>query len=482
MKILYRISALLMTLLILSATFLACANTSAEDDVKAQETTAAEEEEDTYIYDSLGEHDFGGYEFRILSCYFSNRDAAEYVTFQDGITGTIVNDALYRSKLYVEDRFNITISVNCVGSDLDNFRSIIRNSILGNNDDFDVIIGHDTTMTGLSREALFYDLRDIEQFDFTKPWWPEGPVESMTVNNNLYTASNYMSYCGLHWTRAILFNKDYAEDYMIDVEELYNIVNDGEWYYDTLLGLITDTSDDVNANNRMDSEDQYGFATGDQCWYCLQDAMDVSVYEKDDDYFPYLTLDQDRAVQFLDALTILIKDSPDFIQEGGFAVDTFSEGRAMFAYTQIGDAYDYYRMTEVRYGFLPTPKLDENQENYINACTDLPWAIPITVSDPAVIGAICEAISCYNYNKVLPTYFDIVMKVRLAETESDAQMLQLIADTRTLGFSYAYQLPFNNLISSCIIGNQPFASYFAANELLAEAEIEELVEQFSLVE
>jgi len=229
----------------------------------------------------------------------------------------------------------------------------------------------------------------------------------------------------------------------------------------------------------MDNADQYGFATGDQCWYCMQDAMDISIYEKDEDYIPNLIMNQDRVVEYLDAMSVLIKDSTDYIQEGAFAVDTFIEGRAMFAYTQIGDAYDYYRMTEVRYGFLPTPKLDENQENYINACTDLPWAIPITVSDPALIGTICEAISCYNYNKVIPTYFDIVMKVRLAETESDAQMLQLIADTRTLGFAYAYSLTFRNLVADTIQGNQPFSSYYASNETVAEASLDKLLEDFS---
>jgi len=163
------------------------------------------------------------------------RNAAEYLTYTEGITGSLINDELCRSKMYVEDRFNVNISYINAGTNDSTFYDAVKNSILSNNDDFDIVIGHDNTMANLSREGMFINLYDIEQFDFTKPWWPAGPLESMTVNNRAYLASNYMSYCGLHWTRAILFNKEYAKDYMIDVEELYNIVNDGEWYFETLL-------------------------------------------------------------------------------------------------------------------------------------------------------------------------------------------------------------------------------------------------------
>ena len=41
----------------------------------------AVEEEGAYVYDDLPEADFDGYDFRILSCYFYNKELATYITF-----------------------------------------------------------------------------------------------------------------------------------------------------------------------------------------------------------------------------------------------------------------------------------------------------------------------------------------------------------------------------------------------------------------
>ncbi|MBO7405660.1 MAG: hypothetical protein J6V24_11915, partial [Clostridia bacterium] len=119
--------------------------------------------------------------------------------------------------------------------------------------------------------------------------------------------------------------------------------------------------------------------------------------------------------------------------------------------------------------------------DYVNCCTDMPWAIPKTVSGDQVdiIGTICEAMSCYNYQNVLPAYFEVAMKARTADTEQDAEMLQLIADTRTISFAYSYGMAFNNILSDLQSGSRETASYIQSTEKVAAKTLERMLKTFA---
>ncbi len=466
---------------ILIAPAAACADSAEPADTTVAVSDASSDvsdtiEERTMLTDGLPNTDFNGYNFRILCSNFYGRDLAVHITY-DELTGDPVNDELYYSRIYLEDRFNISITYSSAG-DNSALETAVKNAVNGGDDAFDIQIGHDTITIGLGKNGFLYNLKNIKQFDFTKPWWPEMAVENMTLCGKMFAASNYMSYCGLHWTRAICVNKEYADS--VGVEIPYNAVRDGTWTLDMLNKLVTGTSEDLDGNGKMNTKDKYGFATGGQTAYCLQEALDCSVYTKDSNGYPSLNINQDRLSTMVEKLRWLYKTSEEYISDGDFAVDIFKTGRALFAYTQLGDAYDTYRTSDVVYGFLPTPKLDENQETYINCCTDVPWAVPITVSEEQVdiIGTICEAMSCYNYNHVLPAYFEVALKSRTADAPDDAEMLQLIADTRTIGFAYNYQLTFNNIINDCVIGTSELSSYLAKSEKAADKALTKLIEKF----
>ena len=318
---------------------------------------------------------------------------------------------------------------------------------------------------------------DLDEFNFEKPWWPNNAVESWTVAGKMFAASSYISYCGIHWTRAMTVNKDWAEELLMEIP--YEAVREGKWTLDMLNTLTEDVSYDVDGNGKMNDKDKVGFTSGTQTWYCLQEGVDLPIYRRDDSGSIYLDLDVDRADKFLEIMrTLTQKDR--YVSSGDFGVKMFENGNALFAYTQVGDAYDYYRISDVRYGFLPTPKLDEAQENYINCCTDVPWAIPKTVmgEQQHVVGTICEAMSAYNYNHVLPVYLEGALKSRAADSADDTEMLQIIADTRTIGFAYGYGLQINNILGDILDNGQGAASYFKSKEKVAEKALNKMISSF----
>ena len=451
------------------------ADTSTVSAPSADSSSEETEAETTVISDDLPDEDFGGYAFRILSCVFYNKELATYIT-NDELTGVPVDDALYNSKTNIEDRFKVGISWIETGNETAGLNTA-KNAINAGDDAFDILIGHDGNTVGLGKSGLLRNMYDIDEFNFEKPWWPNNAVESWTVAGKMFAASSYISYCGIHWTRAMTVNKDWAEE--LQMGDTYEAVREGKWTLDMLNTLTEDVSYDVDGNGKINEKDKVGFTSGAQTWYCLQEGVDLPIYRRDDSGNIYLDLDVDRADKFLEIMrTLTQKDR--YVSSGDFGVKMFENGNALFAYTQVGDAYDYYRISDVRYGFLPTPKLDEAQENYINCCTDVPWAIPKTVmgKQQHVVGTICEAMSAYNYNHVLPVYLEGALKSRAADSADDTEMLQIIADTRTIGFAYGYGLQMNNILGDILEGGQGAASYFKSKEKVAEKALNKMISNF----
>lgn len=481
------LTSLLLAALLLAPSMLTSCSDSAvnSDDTTADNSTVSApsadssseetEAETTIISDDLPDEDFGGYAFRILSCVFYNKELATYIT-NDELTGVPVDDALYNSKTNIEDRFKVGIWWIETGNETAGLNTA-KNAINAGDDAFDILIGHDGNTVGLGKSGLLRNMYDIDEFNFEKPWWPNNAVESWTVAGKMFAASSYISYCGIHWTRAMTVNKDWAEELQMEIP--YEAVREGKWTLDMLNTLTEDVSYDVDGNGKINEKDKVGFTSGSQTWYCLQEGVDLPIYRRDESGSIYLDLDVDRADKFLEIMrTLTQKDR--YVSSGDFGIKMFENGNALFAYTQVGDAYDYYRISDVRYGFLPTPKLDEAQENYINCCTDVPWAIPKTVmgEQQHVVGTICEAMSAYNYNHVLPVYLEGALKSRAADSADDTEMLQIIADTRTIGFAYGYDLQMKNILGDILDNGQGAASYFKSKEKVAEKALNKMISNF----
>jgi len=471
-----------------ASSFIACSETtSGETEAAAAETSpepsATEPVEtpvdDGYINDDLPEVKYDGYNFNILSCYFYNRDSANLMMF-DEMTGDPVNDVLFEAKCNVEDRFDVSVTWTNGGGTTD-CSAAFRNSVNAQDKSFDLSIGNDTETAKLTTEGLALNLFEVDAFNIEKPWWPENTVSGLSIGDKLYCASTYLTYLGLHWTRILTVNKDAMAD--LNMEIPYDMVREGTWTLDQLYTLTEGTSQDVNGNGKIDENDKVAFTSGTQTWYCMQIGAGIPIYDKDENNIPYLNIDLEKIEAYVNIMDKLINND-DYLASGQFGIDAFQSGKAMIAYTQVGDAYDYYRLSDVTYGFLPTPKLNEQQENYINCCTDMPWAMPKTLvgEEAERAGTIIEAFQCYNYNHMLPVYFEGALKARISDSPDDAEMMQIISDTRAISFAFTYNLNFRNLVADCVLGKYQVASYFKRGEKVAKNALDVLVKKYTEME
>ena len=88
----------------------------------------------------------------------------------------------------------------------------------------------------------------------------------------------------------------------------------------------------------------------------------------------------------------------------------------------------------VEFGFLPYPKYDEAQKDYIS----LDWggllSVPHSVSNPDMVGAAMELLAWESSTAVIPTYYDTVLTGKLARDDDAIKMMDILKWSEEIHF------------------------------------------------
>ena len=432
-----KLTALLLALLTALSALLSCASNPEEEktndaptsspSAEVQETEA--ETESPLAMDDLGEADFGGASYIIAG--LSNRTTTAVTSSE--LNGEVINDAQYNSARTVESRFNVEISYEDLATDDGGMATAIRNIVSGGEEKYAVTFSQDTNAITLATAGHFHNLRSIPEFNFDQPWWIAS-TDTIGVGQKAYVASSYLSYYCLYYMRMFVINKGMAADLGLEVP--YQKVYEGTWYLDDVISLAEAATLDLDGDGKMSGTDRYGLSY--EVFYTLQNSLGIPVISKDADNMPYIDFDVDRAALYLEKMENLTDYYGYY--ETGYGATMFSNGLSLMCYCNLREVCNVIRDTDLDYGFLPAPKLDELQPDYMTVATDVYWGIPIScVSELPMIGTVTEALSCQHFNFVRPAFFETTMKTKLSGTEDDTNMLDLAASKLSIDFGYAYQ-------------------------------------------
>lgn len=405
-------------------------------------------------------------------------------------TGETLNDAIYLANKTVENRFDIVFEEVSVSADT-NITEVVANAQAGD-DVYDIVTMHDVTSTSIMLQGAYRNVYDLEYIDTTKPWWPEHTVNSLTVQGKMYGIANSMSYYGLASTRCLYFNKDMMIDMGLDLP--YDAVRSGEWYLDDLINLTKDVYSDLDQDGTHSVNDQYGFAlTGGP--YALLECFGIDTYGRDEQGNITENFKTDRNVGAVQTLNdwffggstgVYFSVNHKGYFESDSALMMFANGNVMFSFNSITRQTTACMDSDVNYGIVPMPKLDETQEDYIGGCVDHPNSIPITNTNMERTGIIIEAMSAEGYRTVQPAYTETVMKERYSSDKDSAEMLDLIFNNRFLAGGYLYaNFPDFQMIHEVMwrqaSSNIDIISYYESHKNAAQARVDQLNEFFNKV-
>ncbi len=477
--------SMLCLLLIAAMLFPACAQSAPEGEdsqVPSGEVAETAEETEELIQDDLPEANLDGYEFRIL---VSNEEMSKFF-YTAEMDGEVVNDAVRTALINTENRFNCSITANIQDSvDEGAYTNVVRNSIATNDNFFDVAEMHDTLSGDLSLENAFLNLHEVKHLNFEQPWYPVNAIESLTVGGKLFLYSGAISYKGLHQTRILYMNKTLLNNH--GIKSPYEDVFNNTWTLDKLSTLTSNTYNDLNSNGDKDENDFYGF-TVHQWFDGWMDSLGQHAVVADPGEVLTLGVGDERTYQAVDAMYNWVFGGNDVYIckfKGGDTLsetDIFTNERSLITYGEISTSYVHYRQTDVDYGMLPFPKLDDTQEDYISFYTDRFFVIPVTAQNVDTIGLLLEAMSAEGYRTIYPAYYEIALKGKYAQDNESVRILDIINESRMMSFSYVYfKNPLSSIFGNLFSNSNPsadFASFFKTNEKAARKAIEKLVKTF----
>ncbi|MBQ8510765.1 MAG: hypothetical protein IJ493_12750 [Clostridia bacterium] len=480
------------TILLLCALLTGCTSCGGESPAEtttANTTTAPTETTSPYADNLPDDLNFGG-----ETVTFLYRDEIADEFFTDESNGDIVNDTLYESIRSVEERLNVYIETvrreGHLTSVRQEYMDHITSSVLAGDDTYDwvdLMIGNSTVMM---RNGIFLDLTQNKYMDFDQPWYLKGLTETVTVDNKLFFASGDVSIGYLKNSFCIYFNHDLAETYQL--ENLYTLVDNGQWTLDKVMELAAIASQDLNADGKYDSADNIGFMIHDYTHlYGFMGSTQISFFEKNESGEWEYVLGSQRDSDICDKLYTLLNEStgifydpditnaiPERIDSYNSLTTQFTSGNVLMITAQMDDAVSLLRNMKDSYGVLPFPKLDEDQENYQSSSrsTHNAFSMPVTCGDPDMAGAVYEALGASNYTKLLPAYFEVAMKTKYSNDDDSARMFDIIHDSFVLDFGYM----FNNALSDpvrpywqALHSEGSFASTLASKQSAVNAALEE---------
>ena len=429
--------------------------------------------------------DFGG---ETLDMAAFNWQGYEYYFFAEDENGDVMNDAIYKRKLFVEEALNTKLTLYMHESNCSTFVSYLRPLLLSGDDVYDLMFNH--CIEGIATYAsdgYLYNLDRLPYMDMNAEWWNREQMDVLRLGQNTYYAVNDMM---IPCPYVVFFNKEMVARY--DMENPYQLVYDGKWTLDRFAEMARTATFDVDGNGKMDANDSYGVSTNEISKYIsFMTGADQFITQMGEDGRIALALKTEKTQSLMELFLDLMKSNviyvpPTMERADMLIIDT---DRLMFQLDAITSA-EKMRDYNIDFGFLPYPKYDENQTDYVTLDWGGLMSVPNTISNPELVGAAMELLAWKSADEVIPTYYDTVLTGKLARDDDAVKMMDILFDTITyeiggnyFGFSQGfgdlfYALPRLSIEQK----SSDFASYYDKKLKAAQKTIDQFYENLENTE
>ncbi len=490
-----RILSALLAAVLLAGSLTACAEADQSELDDTAATQDAETEAGTGIADNLPANlNYGGEEITFMSRYLEGWTSGEIAV--PGIKSEPVNDSVFERNKAVESRLNVKIvSIENDGTDEHEVVNKVSTAVKAGTHEYDVMAAACYAALPETLNGTFVNLRstNLTYMDFEQPWWSQGLNDVMEYSDTQFVITGDALITLYRMAFVTAFNQKLFTD--ANQTYLYEYVENGTWTLDQQTALVPLFHRDNGNGVQDDQGDVYGFVTGtvasiDAYWSSCR----VDIIKKNEDGVYEVVLDLDKIHGVSDKVLKLFHDTDDasrIIETGGYAGydeirDMFSAGNAAMATLHImGLENSAMRNMEDKYGVVPMPKYDEEQDGYNTLLHDqfTVFSIPTTVVGDRLnmVGAVLEAMGSASYQIVKPAYYETTLRTKLAQDPQSAEMMEIIIRNVYIdaGIIYTGSLPgYQGGLRSLVVSKQNDAvSRFTVMNKTAKKSLKNIVKK-----
>ena len=470
---------ILLCIFIISMILISCANDPAKDVVGDTALVTQPQEEITETSAEtldLPDLNLNGREFTFILRVTPDDWSADDVV-ADEQNGSPINDAVYVRNIYIEDKYNVKLTGLNAPMDHSIYNPV-KNSILANDNNFDVIVAYGHDASRFAQDGFIHDLKSVDYIDLSKSWWNPTLSETLTINNRQFYATGDISHVDNFGVRCFFFNKDIVED--MSLENPYTLVNENKWVMSKLFEMAVLGTQDLNGDGVMNTEDRFGIQAQSSLGAILTFASGVSITKKDSEDTPYLAIDTPEYLTILDNLKARMASNENIHYSDNWTntQNRFAENKVLFQ-AEVLLMIQSMRGAEVNIGIIPSPKFDESQENYVHFldgwCMNM-YCIPITASDIDQIGFVLEAMAAKSVDTLTPAFYDICLNGKYVRDEESSEMLDIIFSSYVMENAefYGWGSVFG-LIQNALKNGQDITSVIEGNKAATQGAIDKSI-------
>ncbi len=370
---------------------------------------------------------------------FLSRDA-DFV--RDEITveqedGGVISSAIIRRNDDVENRFGIKLQNTKVSGGQYVASDEVEKAVNTGEHLYDIIANSCYSTINYTGKGILYNLIGLEHLDLSAPYWSQGFNDVAYIGKGQYMCTGAASLALYRLMFVTFFNRELLES--SGEESLFDVVNDGRWTLDYQIRLGKNIFADKDSSGGASEGDTVGLVSAtlsyiDPYWSSCQNPI---LKKNDDNWFEY-AVDIDRLSSTLEKVIDLFYDANSYIVTSGGDSERqntvskmFSEGHAATATLRLcASETEYLRDMTAKYGVIPMPKLDENQEDYQTFLHDQFTAFgicqPVDAERAEMLGAVLEYMAWSSYVNVVPVYYNVALKARYMQDSASWDMLDKI--------------------------------------------------------
>ena len=429
--------------LLLTAMLASCGSTGTKADTTAAGTDSTTPEETTVdIYADLPEGDFGGREF-----VFANETESKWAILMldaEDLNGELINDAVYNRNRLVEDRLNVKIRCESNPNSYQ-LKSALVSNVMAGDDPYDVYDINSNLSSALILEDYFHEI-DALKVDLSKPWWNENVMESLTFAGKTYSLASDASIMMWEASLCFMFNKTMSADLKLD--DHYELVRSGKWTFDAAAKTMKLAARDLNGNTERETEDAWGLTANLRLMSYLLISGGETIVGTDKDGLPTFDgltpamTDKFEKIYnvFFDSDDVFISARGQVWKEAGKGWhNVFTDGTALYFFEPIGSSMEL-RDAKFDWGFLPLPKYNEAQEEYITPIIHFTHVMHVSKcrENTEMIGTVLTHLAAESKKTVRPAYFDHIIEGKRVQDDDTIEMFDIIFGNQVMNPACIY--------------------------------------------
>lgn len=470
------LACLLASMMLLSA--VACGTGDDTPETKAPDaaTDAATEAETIYKPD---------FETKNYDCEFNIATVHEKdMVLMDKMTGDTLLDSVYERTVKIKDHLGVDLVLLDAGDWIELPNTFIR-TVMSGDDTYQLGMTHVYQgLASMVTSNVLYDYGQLESVNLSAPYWATDLMEEIKIGGKYYLGHSDFFLTDVH---CIVFNKNMMNEYGMTAP--YDLVREKEWTLDKFIEMASTVSKD-NGDGVWDNQDTYGLSGWG--WVYLIDfvtSSDLKIVEEDSSgnfviaYNNHTEKTSDLVSKIFDMYHTEYSYLWKAWDHGNADLNIdFAKGTSLFTFYNTTGLKDY-RGENLRFGILPYPMYDSNQENYKTLNWSGMMVIPSVIKNPEMVSDVVELLGYYTA-PVKDAYYEELLGAKLADAPEDAEMLDILWDTvisdigmiacssdRTMD-NLVYMVP-----TICESGKNNYASFVKSNTRGAQRALDKIFGQ-----